>query len=724
MAKLTEHQQRMEAGLKNSRQQEALQKFADAYVVSRENAFAQMDLPTLRQQIADSKDAALQDREDLRRRFCVQAEQAGAIIYHAATAEDANRYIAELAERNGVKQIVKSKSMVTEEMHLNDYLHATGSGAMEVMETDLGEWIVQLADQRPSHMVMPAIHMFRDEVAKLFTAQTGQVEADDIEHLVKVARRQLRKAFLTADMGITGANVAIAENGSIALVTNEGNARLVTTLPKIQVAVVGIEKIVPTLDDAALILDALPRNATGQQLTSYVTWLRGAVPWHGEPKEFHIVLIDNGRAKLAQDEDCSEALRCIRCGACANVCPVYQTVGGHAFGHIYIGAIGIILTAFQNGIDTAQGIIDSCIGCRSCVEVCPSKIDLEKIILRLRQDSADSNGLPLSKNIMFRKVMRNRKLFHTLLRTASKVQKPLVDGGEIRHLPLHFSSFTDWRTLPAIAATPFRDVVSALQKNADGNGERQNYRYRVAFFAGCATDFIYPELGSALFKVLTSENVQMLFPQQQNCCGIPALYSGDKETVVELAKQNIKALLADRPDYVLSVCPTCTGALKEHFVQVLKNDEEWLPQAEQLAAVTMDAAQFLHDVLAISGVGAGDGLAKVTYHDSCHLKRGNGVWQQPRALLQDGGYQLTEMERSDRCCGFGGSYSFTGQPQVAKKITAGKVNAIEQTAAAVVAMDCPGCLIMLRGALSKQGSKVMARHTIELLADSLMNSQD
>ena len=701
-----QQQQRIDQGLKNTRQQEALHKFADAYAVARANAFAAMDIDDIRQRIASMKDAALEQHDELLQRFCNQARDAGAIIYHAADAADANRYIAELAQSEQVKKIVKSKSMVTEELHLNRHLLERG---FEVLETDLGEWIVQLADQRPSHMVMPAIHMFRDEVARLFSRQTGTVENDDIEHLVQVARQQLRAEFMAADMGITGANVAVAENGALALMTNEGNARLVTTLPRLQVAVVGIEKIVPTLEDAALIFDALPRNATGQALTSYVTWMRGAPLWHGKPKPLHIVLVDNGRSKLAADSDCRQALRCVRCGACANVCPVYQTVGGHAFGHVYIGAIGIILTAFQNGMDTAAGIVQACIGCRSCVEVCPAHIDLEKIILKLRREVVQQHGLPLAKNIMFRRVMKNRRLFHTMLRAAARLQKPLASAGEIRHLPLYFSAYTEWRTLPAIAAQPFRDRVKHLDLKVD------KPRLRVAFFAGCASDFIYPQLGEALATVLKQQQVEMIFPEQQNCCGVPALYSGDSETVVELARQNVTALLADEPDYVLTTCPTCTAALREHFVAALRGDAAMLLKARKLAEKTLDAAAFLHDVLKVEVTETMNNI-KVTYHDSCHLKRSCAVDEQPRALLRQLGAEVVEMEHADRCCGFGGSYSFNGQPQIARKINADKLADITASGAEIVAMDCPGCLMMLRGALSKQGSKIQAYHTIELLA--------
>lgn len=707
-----QYKQRIDQALATPRLQEALHKFGDAYLVSRANAFAGLDFEALRREIGAMKNEVRENREELLARFMENARAAGAVVHLAKTAEDANHYIADLAKKRGVKLVAKSKSMASEEIHLNDALAKVG---VKAVETDLGEWIIQLAGQRPSHMVMPAIHMFKEEVAQLFGKVTGKDEPAEIAHLVRVAREQLRQTYFDAEMGITGANIAVAETGGLALVTNEGNARLAATLPKIHVALVGIEKLVPTLEDAAKVIRVLPKNATGQFLTSYVTWITGAVPCGETDKELHIVLLDNGRGALAESPHCRDALRCIRCGACANVCPVYQTVGGHVFGHIYIGAIGIILTAFFHGLDKAAEIVRACIGCRACVAICPSHIDLEGIILHLRSVIGQEEGIGAAKSIVFKKVMRNRKLFHSLVRAASLLQKPVSKGERtIRHLPAYFSSFTEWRTLPTIAAKPLRDLLPQLRQTVD------KPRYRVAFFGGCGNDFIYPEMGLDLVKVLNHLGVAVYYPQEQNCCGIPALYSGDRETAVELAEQNVKALLAENPDYVVTTCPTCTMALRRDFVEHLKDNPAWAQKAEALAEKTLDVSAFIHNVLE-ERIPAEHGaeVETVTYHDSCHLRRGAGVWQEPRALLAGAGYTLKEMARADRCCGFGGSYSFTSHPPISREITKDKVNDIDASGAAVVAMDCPGCLIMLRGALEKRGLPVRAAHTIELLAERL-----
>ena len=609
--------------------------------------------------------------------------------------------------------MAKSKSMASEETHLNKALAEAG---VRTLETDLGEWIIQLAGQRPSHMVMPAIHMFKEEVAELFSKVTGQDEPAEIDHLVQVAREQLRQGYLDADMGITGANIAVAETGGIALVTNEGNARLATTLPKIHVALVGIEKLVPTLEDAATILRILPRNATGQLLTSYVTWIRGAVPCGERDKELHIVLLDNGRSALAESPHCRDALRCIKCGACANVCPVYQTVGGHVFGHIYISAIGIILTAFFHGLDKAAEIVRACIGCRACVAVCPSKIDLESIILHLRETIGEEEGIGAGKALVFQKVLRNRKA----LPLPDPRRQPAAEAGDPRRA--HHPPPAPLLLLPDRVAHPAGHRRKAAARSLAGELRRRwrSRATRSAFFAGCLNDFVYPELGTALIKVMSRLGVEVLFPQKQNCCGVPALYSGDRETAVELARQNVEAMLEDEPDFVLTTCPTCTLALQRDFVDHLNDNPVWAQRAERLSAITMDVSRFLVEVLKAGDAFQGlPGPEKVTYHDSCHLKRGAGVWREPRELLVASGRELVEMEHSDRCCGFGGSYSFTSHPAIARKILEDKVADIEKTGAACVAMDCPGCMMQIRGGLEKKGSPVRAAHTIELLAEAL-----
>jgi iron-sulfur cluster protein len=322
------YKHRLDTALDNRFLRQAMDKFAVAYRTSRQNAFAGMDVDALVQQVADTKAGAIRNNAALLKQFTEKALAHGIHVHVADTAEDANRIIEEIAQKTGSKKIVKSKSMTAEEIHLNPWLETSG---LEVTETDLGEWIVQLRKEGPSHMVMPAIHLSRFQVADLFTDVTGTDQDPEIERLVKVARKALREKFVQADMGITGANYAVADTGTIGIATNEGNARLVTTLPKVHVALVGIDKLVPTIADALTINRILPKNATGQAITSYVTWITGPTECKTAvtgQREMHIVFLDNGRSKIAADPEFSQVLQCVRCGACANVCPVYRMVGG------------------------------------------------------------------------------------------------------------------------------------------------------------------------------------------------------------------------------------------------------------------------------------------------------------------------------------------------------------------------------------------------------------
>ena len=720
MATEQTYKKKVESAINNPKLSEALHLFGDAYLTSRENAFQGLDFEAMRQELAAIKDDVRIRRKELLAEFIKNAEAAGSKVFIAKDTQEANEYVINLAKKKNAKLVAKSKSMVSEEAHFNAALEAEG---IRASETDLGEWIVQLAGQRPSHMVMPAIHMFKEEVADLFSKETGQQLSPEIKSLVNVAREQLRKGYFDADIGLTGANFLVADTGGIGLVTNEGNARLCATLPEVHVIFSGIHKLVRNVEDAIKITRLLPRNATGQLLTSYITWIRGTVPTDGKAKEQHIVLIDGGREELYESKACRDALRCIQCGACANVCPVYQTVGGHVFGSTYISAIGVILTAFYEGLDKAKEITRACIGCRSCSAVCPSNIDLEEIILHLRNQVTNEYGMGMIKNVAFKAVMKNRSLFHSMIRAASKLQRPITHknsvAGErpiIRHLPMHFMDrdFTEWRDLPSVAEKSFRDQFKGIVQNVE------KPRYKVGFFVGCGADFVYPEVGTSLIKVLNALDVEVVFPQNQNCCGTPALYSGDTETGVDLAKQNVEAFTEADVDYILSICPTCTMGIKRDFVERLADFPDWSAKARALSEKTMDAAAFLENVLNASEKF--EGLlphGTVTYHDSCHLKRGNKVFAEPRALLDACGYSIEEMKNSDRCCGFGGTYSFLAHPQISKQITADKVKTIKAVNSKTVAMDCPGCMIMLKGAMGKADPHVRCAHTMELMAEAL-----
>src|SRR5512133_2150982 len=443
----------IERAVNNANLTGALGKFSEAYKVNRTKAYEGIDFEALRTVIAERKSYAASHLEAMATQFPRNAEAAGAKVFRTSDPEKVKEYILKVARDNFVKTVVKSKSMATEEIHLNSYLEKAG---IDVRETDLGEWIIQLAGQTPSHMVMPAIHMTKEEVAELFSKEVHERLTTDIPQLVEVARRELRSKFLAADMGITGGNIAVAETGSIVLVTNEGNARMVTTLPKIHIALVGIEKFVEKFADIVPVLDALPRSATAQLLTSYVSIITGPAPdTDGTTKELHIVLMDNRRSEMAADPKFKQALQCIRCASCLNVCPVFRLVGGHVFGKVYTGGIGTILTAWFDELKKSEEIQGLCIQCGNCKEICPGKIDIPELILEIRRRLAKDKGQGIVQKAIFT-VVNNRKLFHSMLRTAALAQKPFAKKGFIRHLPMFLSNLTDGRSLPAIASEPFR----------------------------------------------------------------------------------------------------------------------------------------------------------------------------------------------------------------------------------------------------------------------------
>ncbi len=704
--------QRIENALENQVLRGALGRFQDVYGKNREQAYEGYDFEALRDKVVEVKSYAAEHLEEMIDKFEASATSRGAKVFRANTGDDAKRYIIELAKQQNVKNIVKSKSMASEEIHLNDALIHEG---FDVQETDLGEWIVQLAGQKPSHMVMPAIHMTKEEVADVFTENLNRLNEPDIAKLVKTARVEMRKKFMEADMGISGANIAVAETGTLMMVTNEGNARLTSTWPKVHVFLVGIEKFVANFEDAGYILQTLPRNGTCQQLTSYVTMITGQTPAYYpdgsiEGKEFHIILMDNGRRKMYKDEKFKKTFQCIRCAACLNVCPAFKLVGGHVYGHIYTGGIGTILTAFLNSEKDAQNPQNLCLQCGKCTEVCAGKLDIPDMILEIRNRIGEKSGLPFTQKFAL-DVVSNRRLFHSLLRIASKAQKPFTKGQPvIRHLPLFLSGLTEKRSLPAVADVPFRDIFKTIKQ------EVENPKGTVAFFGGCLVDFVYPKIGEGVVKVLNEKGYKVVFPEGQSCCGAPATYMGDRQNARKSAVINIEAMEAEKVDYVVSACPTCTHALIDSFKELVADDPAMAKRAEELRRKSMDFSKLLSVLGGLEEGGDGKAL-KVTYHDSCHLKRKMGVYAEPRQILSNiKGVNLVEMKESDSCCGFAGSYSIKF-PEMSGPILERKLKNIEESGAEVVAVDCPGCLMQISGGLDQTDLNIKVKHTAELLLE-------
>ena len=333
--------------------------------------------------------------------FESRVQDRGGHVFWAETAADARRYISELAARKDVRTVVKSKSMVSEEIDLRQDLEKQG---VKVFETDLGELIVQLRDEPPYHLMTPAMHLTRTEIADLFREKYGGVESNDPQHLVDIARRALRDAFFSAEMGITGANFLVADSGMVALTTNEGNGRLGSSLPRIHVVVTGIEKVIPRMQDLAVLWPTLARSAVGQSIACYNTLIggpRNAKESDG-PEEFHVVLLDNGRSELLADAEQREVLHCIRCGACLNVCPVFRKIGGHSYGTVYGGPIGSVLMPHLGGLNKFQHLSFASSLCGACTEACPVKIDLHHHLLQNRRNAVESAERPFGERLAFK----------------------------------------------------------------------------------------------------------------------------------------------------------------------------------------------------------------------------------------------------------------------------------------------------------------------------------
>lgn len=436
----------------------------------------------LRIQARAIKDEVLLHLDRYLEEFVSKAEQRGAVVHWARDASEANQIVCDLARQWGVRNVVKSKSMVTEEIHLNDALQASG---MEVIETDLGEYIIQLAGEAPSHIIAPAIHKTKGQIAELFTDKLGIEPTDDVDKLTSAARQVLRQRFANADLGISGVNFAVAETGTILILENEGNVRLTTSLPKFHIALMGIEKILPAFSDLDVFLKLLPRSGTGQQLTTYQSLITGTKRRAEDegPEELHIVMLDNGRSRMLAHPTTRQALACIRCGACLNACPVYQQIGGHAYGSVYPGPIGAVITPQLIGLKKASQLPYASSLCGACREVCPVKIDIPELLLHLRAEITEVTRQkhsirddaplkrPKSERLAFRlfsATMTRPRLYQLSLRLGRLLQRPVVRHGTIGKVGGIFARFapplsawTDQRDLRPIADNTFRDLWRA-----------------------------------------------------------------------------------------------------------------------------------------------------------------------------------------------------------------------------------------------------------------------
>lgn len=434
-----------------------------------------------REQARAVKAATLAQLDKYLAEFADNAAQRGAQVHWAQDAEAARAIVLNLLQATNARRIVKAKSMTTEEIHLNDALTKAGYAPVE---TDLGEWIIQLADETPSHIVVPAIHKSKRQIAELFVDRVGIELTDDVDVLTGTARRVLREEFARADVGISGINFAVAETGTFLVLENEGNARLTTSLPRVHIALMGIEKVIPRLADLDVFLKLLPRSGTGQQLTAYQSLITGAKRQTSDegPAQVHIVIMDNGRSRMLAQPVTRQALACIRCGACLNACPVYQNIGGHAYGTVYPGPIGAIITPQLNGLEKNRQLPFASSLCGACKEVCPVKIDIPEVLLHLRAEikaQATTQGTWLERLAFagYARLWARPWLYAQSIKAAQFAQKFLPKsgkvGGLLAKLAPPLAAWTQERDAPAVAPSSFREQWRELQTNSMSRRQEQ-----------------------------------------------------------------------------------------------------------------------------------------------------------------------------------------------------------------------------------------------------------
>ncbi len=717
--------ERFDVAMANERLSRNLTNFQQAWRTSRASVMADIEFETLRDRMKFAKTDAIDHLDHYLDQFIAAAEQSGSTVHLAHDADDANRIIGQIAREHQVEVVAKSKSMVSEETELNHYLANLG---VEVVETDLGEWIVQLRHERPSHMVMPAIHLARQQVGEVFTEHLGhEVSREDVTEQVHVARDAIRDVFFRAGLGITGANALIAESGTVLMCTNEGNGRLTSSIPPVHVVIAGIEKLVPTCADAMTQLRLLARSATAQRLTVYSTFIQGPTPGH----EQHIVLVDNGRRAMRDRDEFREALHCIRCAACANVCPPYREVGGHVFGHIYSGAIGLVVTPFLHGLDAAAGPQSLCLSCNACETVCPIGIPLPRQILDVRAMVTEHKGIPRAKRVALA-AWSNPRAANLLMKIGSRAQLPLTRGRSLvrgRSLPV-LKGQTSWRSLPALSRKPLRDRVRDREAPDTCNNAAVQplipnaaVGKRVAIFPGCMTDRLYPEQGEAIVSVLEALDVEIVNPDNLHCCGLIHQNSGDLPSARSMARRTIQALDAVDADFIVSGSASCVAVLAQDYAHQLRDDPEWLSRAQRLSGRVMDFTSFLVNVARIppgSLSSANGDTRAVTYHDSCQGLNALGLSAEPRYLIEQVmGDTIVELPENTLCCGFGGTFSID-YPDVSRRLMDRKLDNAEATGARVIVTDNQGCIMHLRGGIDAEERQMEVRHIAELLAERVL----
>jgi iron-sulfur cluster protein len=609
------------------------------------------------------KEESLTRSPELLRELEQRVSAAGGRFFFARTGQDARGYIAGVARSAGAHLVVKSKSMTSEEIGLN---HALESDGIEVVETDLGERIIQLAGEHPSHLIAPAIHKSIHDVMRIFVEKMGIADPPaEAEGLTRLVRQELRTRFLSADMGITGANFVVAETGTLVLVENEGNIRLSTELPPIHVALVGLEKVIPRFGDLAPLLELLPRSATGQVLSAYVSFisaggagsevLQTRRAGHTREREFHLVVLDNGRRAAAADPELRELLFCIRCGACLNACAPYRSVGGHVYGaNPYPGGIGCAWAYVTSGHREAERINGLCTTCSRCTEVCPTKVDIPWLNTVVKERNNRENGTGLRERIFART---------DLLGATLSPIAPLANAG-LRTRPaaatLAALGIDPERRLPRYERETFTAWYGRRHRKAGGAEPSEARRRKAVLFVDCFMNHNLPGVGRAALEVLETAGAQVAVVHT-SCCGRPAMSQGLLEQPRRWAGRNLEALspmLADGYD-VVCIEPSCLSALRDDYRRLLERTPLARdPRLELLQAHSFDFSEYI--VMGSRDASLDLRLAPLpelfVVHGHCHQKS-LGIGSAPAEALRFIPEAIVH-EVEALCCGLVGSFGY------------------------------------------------------------------
>ena len=640
-------------------------------------------------QLRDIRERSLRNLENNLSMLRRSVERLGGELYIARDSAEARRIILETCMRFGVRRIVKSKSMTSEEIRINETLEKNG---IEVLETDLGERIIQLLGDRPAHILAPAIHKTREEIASLLSNTLGKPIPSDPQRIVEAVRIDMRGKYLEADMAMTGANIIVAETGTVILVTNEGNDRLALAYAPIHLVIAGVEKIVPTVKDALKIIRVLARSATGQRISSYVSFITPENPLgiHGRRRKTIFVLVDNGRMKALRDAEVSEALLCIRCSACLHVCPTYNMVGGHVFGEIYTGPMGIPWTLITGSLEETD-FAQLCYTCGLCREACPVDIDLPYINSVVKYRYGMKYGYPTINRWMAR--------YEALARAGSilaPLVNPLLGWRPFRKALEKIVGVDSRRPLPSFSWRHLRRRIKEVGVGRLG---------RAALFTDSLIYYSYPDIGESMAKLLAEAGYRVIIPPQKSS-GMPLIQYGFLDKARRIAEKNIKILhkLVKDGYIVVALEPTAAYCLTEIYPKLLRSRE-----ATQVAESTFHYFQLIIDNWKAFQPHLRDLRdMELHYHLPCHSR---GEKNYVKEVLERLGAKVSFMDLG--CCGMAGTWGMKRNGHgydLSIEIGKWMAEQYEQTGSGILVTESTICALQFRHV-----SSMKVLHPIEII---------